>query len=180
MRGVAAEAGCSPDTVYLHFESEELLLNYVVDEALDILLEFLEKIPDTNDPIRSLRKKLRAYVHFGLQFPQHYRVAYINRPPGRSVTYEDRPHACYDLLRDSVRACIDQDLVASTDIDMTSQVLWTIIHGVTSALIVMPKFPWVDREQLIDQVVDTAIEGFLQNSKKRPQAETVPGTVLRT
>jgi len=167
MRGVAAEAGCSPDTVYLHFESEQLLLNHVIDEALDILLDVLEKIPDTSDPIRSLREKLRAYVHFGLRFPQHYRIAYINRPPGRSVTFEDRPHGCYDFLIDSVRSCIDQDLVASTDIDMASQVLWTAIHGVTSALIVMPKFPWVDREQLIDQVVDTAIEGLLQNTKKK-------------
>lgn len=160
MRGVAAEAKCSPDTVYSHFKSEQLLLDHVVEEALDALLGILQEIEDTSHPLRSLRRMLRAYVYFGLQHPQHYRVAYINRPPGRSVTYQDRPHACYDLLCDSVRACVDQDLFTSFDIDMTSQLLWTTIHGVTSALIVMPKFPWVDHEQLIDHVVDTVIEGL--------------------
>ena len=160
MRGVAAEANCSPDTVYFHFKSEQLLLDHVVEEALDALLEILQALDDTSHPLLSLRRMLRAYVYFGLQHPQHYRVAYINRPPGRSVTYQDRPHACYDLLCDSVRACVDQDLFTSFDIDMTSQLLWTTIHGVTSALIVMPKFPWVDHEQLIDHVVDTVIEGL--------------------
>jgi len=43
---------------------------------------------------------------------------------------------------------------------MTSQALWTAIHGVTSLLIVLPRFPWADREQLIDRVIDTAIDGM--------------------
>ena len=171
MRGVAAEAGCSPDAVYHHFESEQLILNCVVDEAFDNLLETLEAIHDTSDPTQSLRKKLRAYVNFGLEFPHQYRIAYIQRPPGRFVTIGGRPHACYDFLRESVRKCFDQDLFVSTDIELTSQVLWTAIHGVTSALIVMPKFPWVDREQLIDRVIDTAIEGTLQTSRQRPPAD---------
>jgi AcrR family transcriptional regulator len=168
MRGVAAEAGCSPDTVYQHFESEQLLLNCVVDEAFDRLLETLQEIPDTRDPKNSLRRKLRAYVDFGLEFPHQYRIAYIHRPPGKFVTTGGRPHACYDFLRETVRKCFDQNLFVSTDIEMTSQVLWTAIHGVTSALIVMPKFPWVDREQLIDRVIDTAIEGTLETSTQLP------------
>jgi len=171
MRGVAAEAGCSPDAVYDHFESEQLLLNCVVDQAFDRLLETLEAIVDTGDAIRSLKKKLRAYVLFGLEFPNEYRIAYIQRPPGRFVTTGGRPHACYDFLRESVHKCFDQDLFVSTDIEITSQVLWTAIHGLTSALIVMPKFPWVDREQLIDRVIDTAIEGTLQTSRQRPPAD---------
>lgn len=169
MRGVASEAGCSPDTVYHHFESEQLLLNCVVDDAFDSLLKTLEAIHDTSDPTQSLRRKLRAYVNFGLEFPDQYRIAYIHRPPGRFVTSGGRPHPCYDFLRKSVRKCFDQDLFVSTDIEMTSQVLWTAIHGVTSALIVMPKFPWVDREQLIDRAIDTAIEGTLQTSRRMSQ-----------
>ena len=165
MRGVAAEAGCSSGTIYLHFKSEQLLLNCIVDEVFDALLETLEQIDNMDDPIQSLIKKLHAYVDFGLQFPHHYRVAFIQRPPGRAVTVEGKPHACYDVLRDSVRSCIDQKFFASLDVETASQVLWSVIHGVTSALIVMPKFPWVDRELLIDTVIDTAIEGLRKTSE---------------
>jgi len=63
-------------------------------------------------------------------------------------------------LRDSVRACVEQSHFASPDVEMTSQALWTAIHGVTSLLIVLPRFPWADREQLIDRVIDTAIDGM--------------------
>jgi hypothetical protein len=44
--------------------------------------------------------------------------------------------------------------------------LWTAIHGVTSLLIVLPKFPWVDREELIDSVIDNAIAGLRQPAEK--------------
>jgi hypothetical protein len=35
----------------------------------------------------------------------------------------------------------------------------------------MPNFPWVDREHLIDRVIDTAIEGLLEprgNEREEP------------
>lgn len=169
MRGLAEEVGCSPGTIYLYFKSKEHLLDCVVEEGFDKLLDLLDEVHDTSDPIQSLRNKLRAYVDFGLRFPHHYHVAFILRPSGRAVRTEGRPHSSFDVLRNSVRACDEQNHLASPDVEMTSQVLWTAIHGVTSLLIVLPKFPWVDREQLIDRVIDTAIDGMRQPSRKRPR-----------
>ena len=45
--------------------------------------------------------------------------------------------------------------------DAASQALWAAAHGITSLLIVRPTFAWVDREQLIGQVVDAAIDALL-------------------
>ena len=167
MRGVAAEVGCSPGTLYLYFKSKEHLLNCVVEEGFDKLLEILDQVHDTNDPVQSLKNKLRAYVDFGLDYPHHYHVAFIQRSSGRAVTTEGRPHQSFDVLRQSVRACVEQGQVASEDVELISQALWTAIHGVTSILIVMPMFPWVDREQLIEQTINTAIEGTRQFPKDR-------------
>ena len=167
MRGLAAEIGCSPGTIYLYFKDKEHLLSCVVEEGFDKLLEILDEVHDTDDPVQSLRNKLRAYVDFGLRFPNHYHVAFILRRSGRAVTTEGRPHASFDVLRDSVRACIDQNLLAPPNVEKTSQILWTAIHGVTSLLIVMPKFPWVDREQLIDGVIEMALDGMEQPPSRR-------------
>jgi len=159
MRNLAEEIGCSAGTIYLYFESKEHLLGCVAEEGFDKLLEILDQVHDTDDPIQSLRNKLRAYVDFGLRFPHHYHVAFILRTSGRSVTDEARPHASFDVLRRSVRSCVDQGLFISKDVERVSQILWTAIHGVTSLLIVLPKFPWIEREELIDGVIETALEG---------------------
>jgi hypothetical protein len=46
-----------------------------------------------------------------------------------------------------------------TDPEATTQAIWAAVHGVTSLLVVHPDFPWVEREELVDRVIDTAIEG---------------------
>ena len=162
MRSLAGEIGCSPGTIYLYFKDKEHLLSCVVEEGFDKLLEILDKVHDTDDPVQSLRNKLRAYVDFGLRLPHHYHVAFILRRSGRAVTTEGQPHASFDVLRDSVRACVDKNLFASPDVEKTSQILWTAIHGVTSLLIVLPAFPWIDQEQLIDSVIEMALDGIGQ------------------
>jgi hypothetical protein len=38
--------------------------------------------------------------------------------------------------------------------------LWAAIHGVTSLLITKPLFPWVNKNALIDLMIDNAIQGL--------------------
>ncbi len=166
MRKLADKIGCSPGTIYLYFRSKEHLVNCLVEEAFDKLLGVLDEAHDSENPVQSLRNKLRAYVDFGLRFPNHYQLAFVTRPTGRAVTMEVSPHPSFDVLRDAVRRCVDQKRFPGSDVETTSQVLWTAIHGVTSLLIVLPKFPWVDQEELIDSVIDNAIAGFRQPSEK--------------
>jgi len=175
MRGLAAEIGCSPGTIYLYFKDREHLLSSVVDEGFDKLLEILVELHDSQDPLQSLRNKLRAYIDFGLRFPNHYRVAFIQRRSGRAVTSDDPPHASFDVLRDSVRACMDQDLIVSSDVEKVSQILWTAIHGVTSLLIVFPKFPWTERAELIDSTIEMALDGLASPASSRRRKRGIHG-----
>jgi AcrR family transcriptional regulator len=166
MRRVAAEIGCAPGTIYLYFTSKEHLLDCVVEEGFDKLLEILDEMNDTDDPLQSLRDKLRVYVDFGLRYPHHYQVAFISRKTGRSVTHAGRPHASFDVLRNSVRSCVERELFGSTDVERVSQILWAAIHGATSLLIVFPNFPWIDREELINGLIDTALDGLLRQTRR--------------
>lgn len=159
MRKLAEKIGYSPGTIYLHFADREDLLNCLIDEAFDKLLAVLEEVHDGTDAVQSLKNKMRAYVDFGLRFPTHYHFAFVMRPTGRAVTVAVRPHASFDVLRSAVGRCVEQRRFQSPDVETTSQVLWATIHGITSLLIALPKFPWVDREPLIQRVIDTAVEG---------------------
>lgn len=160
MRKLAEKIGYSPGALYLYFKTREELLNCLVDEAFDKLLEVLNEVHDSQDAVRSLKNKLRAYVEFGLRFPQHYQFAFLMRPTGERAAPRKPPHVSFDVMRKAVRRCIEEERLPWPDVETTSQILWVMIHGITSLLIVRPNFPWVERESLIDQVLDTAISGL--------------------
>ena len=77
MRKLAASIGCSPGTIYLHFESKADILHALVEEGFVRLLEALDQAHDSSDPIQSLRNKLRAYIEFGREMPHHYHFAFL-------------------------------------------------------------------------------------------------------
>lgn len=166
MRKLARELSYSPGALYLYFETREHLLNCLVEEAFEKLLEVLNEVHDSDEPVVSLERKLRAYVDFGLRFPQHYHFAFGMRPPGHGTASGTRPHAAFDVLRNAVHRCIEEGGLPWPDVETTSQVLWVTIHGITSLLIVRPQFPWVEREGLIDQVIKTAINGLARTSNQ--------------
>jgi hypothetical protein len=63
-------------------------------------------------------------------------------------------------LRSAVEACIVQGIFRNVDVDAASQMFWAAGHGVTSLLITMLHFPFVDRNHLIDMTIDSLIEGL--------------------
>jgi AcrR family transcriptional regulator len=158
MRKLASRIGYSPGTLYLHFDGKADLLHGLVEEGFDQLLQALGQAHDSEDPVQSLKDKLRAYIEFGLGHPSHYHFAFLLRRERKPETVE--PHAAFDVLRRAVRRCVEQGPFDSLDVETTSQTLWTAIHGVTSLLIVHPEFPWVDKTELIDAVLDTTIAGL--------------------
>jgi len=160
MRKLAGSIGYSPGALYLYFETREDLLNCLVEEAFAKLLEVLTDVHDRNDPVRSLENKMRAYVDFGLRFPNHYQFAFVIRPTTGKTPATYRPHAAYDVMRNAVRRCLEEGRLPWPDIETSSQILWVTLHGITSLLIVLPNFPWIEREKLIDQVIGTAIHGL--------------------
>jgi hypothetical protein len=50
--------------------------------------------------------------------------------------------------------------LALQDVALASQVLWATVHGITSLLIHHPHFPWTEREELIDALIDAAVGGL--------------------
>jgi hypothetical protein len=47
------------------------------------------------------------------------------------------------------------------DVQIASQALWAAAHGITSLLILRPTFAWADRDKLIGQVIDAAVDALL-------------------
>jgi hypothetical protein len=46
-------------------------------------------------------------------------------------------------------------------VELTAQAIWAACHGITSLLIQYPQFPWAERKQLIQRVIDSAVDSLL-------------------
>lgn len=158
MRKLADSIGYSAGTIYSYFSDKHDLINTLIEESFASLLERLELVPESDDAISSLRRKLHAYIDFGLENPSHYHCAFVVRrmPSDTPIT----PHGAFDVLREAVRRCRSEGHFAAIDTESASQILWIAIHGVTSLLITHSSFPWIERRELIARVVDGAIAGL--------------------
>jgi AcrR family transcriptional regulator len=166
MRRIAERIEYSPTTIYLYFEDKAALLFAICEETFAKLAKKLEIIAKQyEDPVEALKKGCRSYIEFGLKYPNHYRVTFINHPqvglgPEHYMRDGSMGMRAYSNLRHSVEVCIKQGLLAETDVDAVAQAIWACNHGITSLLITKPHFPWVNRNKLIDLTVETFIDGL--------------------
>ena len=164
MRKIANKIEYSPTTIYLYFKDKTDLLDSVCKETLLNLLNTLEQLKrDNTDPVETLRKSGRAYVEFGLKYPQDYKLTFVTRPQfqkGLGLEEGSVGEKVFNYLREMVSECIQQQIFHQVDVETTGQVMWAAVHGVTLLLIDFPDFPWTEKDKLIDTVIHTTIEGL--------------------
>jgi AcrR family transcriptional regulator len=161
MRALAERIGYSTTATYKHFKSKGEIFEHLADESFAALMAASESVKSiaAEDPVDRLKRGMLAYVHFGLQNPDNYRIAFLLHRPG--ATRPPKPTAAYAGLKSRVQSCVDTGKFRSGDIELMAQSLWAATHGITSLLIQKPAFPWVGRRRLIAQVIDSAVEGLL-------------------
>jgi AcrR family transcriptional regulator len=160
MRALAERIGYSTTATYKHFKSKGEIFEHLADESFAALMAASESVKNiaAEDPVDRLKRGMLAYVHFGLQNPDHYRIAFLLHRPGATRPY--KPTAAYAGLKSRVQNCVGTDKFRSGDLELMAQSLWAAVHGITSLLIQKPAFPWVGRRRLIAQVIDSAVEGL--------------------
>lgn len=169
MRKIADRIEYSPATIYLHFKDKAELCQTIVGETFDKLKEALERIiaqPMTTE--ERLRRCLRTYIEFGLSHPQHYIFSLcLPEPideegftPERMEQAINRGLAAFDLLRQGLKGSMEAGIIRHQDIELAAQTTWAMLHGITSLLITCRTFPFVDRELLVDNMVEQAIRSL--------------------
>lgn len=165
MRKIAERIEYSPTTIYLYFEDKAQLLREVCESAFaELGDEIVARQREGKNPIDVLRGGMLAYIDFGLTHPHHYDVIFIS-PKDRFIGKDDYQfensmgQRAFQLMLDAVKACVESGDLKSTDVELTSQIFWAGIHGVTSLLITHDGFPFVDRRSLAESMVDNLISG---------------------
>lgn len=165
MRKIAEKIEYSPTTIYLYFQDKSELLDCICEETFSRLVRKQNMLDQgVSDPVERLRRGLRAYIEFGLKHPNHYKVAFMMPEPFDDLENCPRSHAmgqkAFDHLRRTLAQCVEERHFEVADLEAAAQATWAAIHGLTSLLIAHPRFPWVDRNHLVDTLVEQTMAGI--------------------
>ena len=170
VRAIAKAIGCTPPALYMHFADKDELFIAVCERRFEELDRAMEAAAaGSDDPLTSLRLRGKAYVNFGLDHPEHYRLLMLT-PHDRSIedlAPESPGMVAFQHLVEAVQRCIDGgDLSGEFGAEPIALTMWAAVHGVTSLAITHAKFSemaggraGIDR--LVDLMLDVEIEGLL-------------------
>lgn len=175
MRRIAEVIEYSPTTIYHHFEDKGALVDALCETDFSRLLGVLQGQAPPADLIERMRQMGRAYATFGVTYPNHYRFMFMTPgkfepAPGHELSTSGRQ--AFALLRDAVEKAVEGGLFRKGNVDTMAQVLWCGIHGAVALLITMRSDQWPGAPaapDLIEQVVESGIQGFLANPQKEPR-----------
>ncbi len=164
MRAVAQRVGVSTAALYLHFPDKFSLMDAVCHRGFEHFAVTIDTAAEAaSDPLDALRRMGRAYIEFGLANPEKYKILMLQGDPERyaSVPPEKMPGMdAFAMLVHRVDEAMAAGVVRTADPFVVSVGVWTALHGIVTAMIVMESFPWPPVDQVIDQVVESQLRGL--------------------
>ena len=160
IRAVAEAVGVTPPSIYLHFADKDELIRAVCEDTFQALDDFVEaRVAPITDPLERLAERGRAYIEFGVEHPEHYRVLFMGK--ARQTREEALEVSGFAHLLENVTQCIDAGQIAPADPLVVATGLWAVVHGVTSMAVAVP-CP-VDRDVLVEHLVAVQARGLARS-----------------
>ena len=173
MRKVADKIEYSATAIYAHFADKEELFHEMCHQDFARLAAAMQAIGHRPDPVERLRETGKAYIQFGLQYPNHYKLMFMTahpfkEPSGCDFEVKGNPEKdAYAFLKQTVQQAIDLGVFRDglDDAELISQTLWGAVHGVISLQIAKHDDYWVDWrpvEQRAEVMLDSVLYGLLK------------------
>lgn len=153
-RQIARAVGISQPSLYAHFRSADEIGEELCLRGFQALGQrFAAVLAEPGTLAERFERLGRAYVDFGLEHPDIYRIAFMLESTQMQDKMDpDHPgHAAgmgaFDALRSLVAELRGRD---DEDTAGRAQSIWACMHGLVSLLLARPGFPWIERERLIE------------------------------
>ncbi len=169
MRRIAEAVEYSPAAIYQYFQSRDAIAVAVSGEGFAQLLEAFAPARSIKDPRTRLEAIARAYVDFGLNNPQTYRLMFMEDPEiTRALLEEPDQNApgtqAYLALVEPIAILAQSGAIDARDeasIRGIADTFWVCVHGIVSLKLTCPSFPETPVEPLIATMLRTFFEGIL-------------------
>ena len=173
MRRIADRIEYTPTAIYFHFRDKEALLTELCTTDFLALAQQFRKIARIPDPIERLRRTGHAYVQFGVDNPNHYRLMFMTPHPPLDPGHPEKGNPeedAYAFLKQIVSEAIGHDRLRPElrDVELVSQTVWAGVHGVISLHIAKQNDPWVDWRSMkrrAEAMIDLITAGITRAEK---------------
>jgi AcrR family transcriptional regulator len=153
IRAVARAVGVTAPSIYRHFPDKTHLMFEVCARQFELFDEVLEEaVAGIDDPVEAMTARGRAYVRFGVEHPEHYRIMFMGPASTTPEQWGDTiGTGSFAHLVDGIQLLVDAGRLAP-DVDTYAKALhvWANIHGLTSLLVARPDMPWPDLEPFVE------------------------------
>ena len=171
MRKLAERIEYSPASIYLHFRSREQIAQELSESGFNQLLTRMRSAAEENDAVARMSALSLAYVSFGLEHPETYRLMFMGDSEYMAVAYADKspdnPANCtYQLLIDAANNLKHDGLyTGQATAAEIAEMIWVAAHGIVSLTITCPGFQLSSPTGLATIMADTLVRGLLAKSR---------------
>jgi AcrR family transcriptional regulator len=167
VRAVADAVGLTPAALYRHFPDKETLLFAVCARHFDRLTDevAVPAMDAVDDPVEKLRRLAEAYVRFGVEHPEHYRIMFMRRQDHEPEQYAAErvlETGLFGVTLPVVQRCLDEGRIRpdAGDALTVAWVLWMAVHGITTVAVAKPNFPAPPLEEQMAATFDVVLRGL--------------------
>ncbi len=158
MRRLAQEAGCSPMTIYAHFDGKIDILQYLWADVLDDLFDRIgQEIAGLSGAEARLSRAGQVFLQFWLDAPDHFRLVFMSDDVSRYDVgcFLNRPEtqAQFQLFTDLVAAAVPEGAEMQPRLDA----FLAGLIGAAMAHNTLADYPWTAGMALADQYVDLVL-----------------------
>ncbi len=166
MRRIGAEVGVSPTALYMHFADKDAMLLAIAQDTFGELLSRVEQSRKEGVSRReSFRAGLRAYIEFGLERPDEYRLIFMGRLADRGgvrTPAADMADRSFAILQDGVVELTRSGVFTPpAPAPQIAEAIWAMLHGVTSLLLDQADHLQTLPTKLIDAALDLLEAGLV-------------------
>jgi AcrR family transcriptional regulator len=164
IRVVADAVGVTPPSIYRHFADKNHLMFEVCSRVFGRLDAVLEAATaGIEDPVEAMKARGRAYVRFGVEHPEQYRIMFMGHAQaapdqwGEVITTGSFAH-----LMEGIQRVVDAGrMPPGTDLFEMALHIWANIHGITSLLVARPSFPWPELAPFVERHLELCMAGVV-------------------
>jgi len=167
VRKIADAIEYAPGTLYLYFENRDAIARELSSEGFLKLLEAFAPAERIADPLARLEAIGRAYVQFGMENAETYRLIFMEDPQLTTAVFEgaggDPGQRAYRALIDPLEELQQAGrLHPGADVQALADTLWSVVHGIVSLKLTCPGFPVTPVEPLLDTALRTFLDGLVR------------------
>ena len=165
IRKIADEVGVSSTALYMHFRDKDEILIEICKGAFGVLLHSNTEISGRPiDAVSRVRLMLEAYMRFGLDNPNAYRLAFCSaeeeRGQGRTEVLQDLGQRTYEPFKAAVVDIAKEGRLRAGEPIAAAQTLWAAAHGLVALRSTRPNIEWTPSETMIALMLESLFQGL--------------------